>query len=447
MSDTIIALSSGAPPAGVAILRVSGSGARMAGAAVLGSATFPPERRAVLRALVHPSTGEPLDDALVLWFPGPTSYTGEDMVELHCHGGIATIDAMQGALTGLPGCRLAEPGEFSRRAFANGRMDLPEIEGLADLIAAQTDAQRRLALHQARGVGNNLYQAWTDRLVRIAAALEAAVDFPEDDLPDSMLSRNEIDMRRLMEEWDQHIELGKLSVQIRDGVRIAIVGAPNVGKSSLLNCLAGREAAIVSETAGTTRDVIEVRLTMAGYPVTLYDTAGLREATDSVEREGVRRARSVAESADLVLWLAENSEAFDLDPPGVMGGLSGAGHPLLVLTKRDLSDAPVGWSMPEAGRFSISSDTGEGLEALVGELERRLSERLASASLAVATRQRHRDALSRARGALKRALRQDDLGLAGEDVRTALMEVGRITGRVDVEQVLDALFGEFCIGK
>lgn len=418
----------------------------MAGAALLAEAVPPPARRASLRTLHDPSSGEALDDALVLWFPGPNSYTGEDMFEFHCHGGIATIDAVRTALTELPGCRQAEPGEFTRRAFSNGRMDLPDIEGLADLIAAETDAQRRLALNQARGSGNDAYRAWTERLIRIAAALEAAVDFPEDDLPDSILTRNEIEMQRMIDEWEQHIELGRLSSQIRDGVRIAIVGAPNAGKSSLLNRLAGREAAIVSETAGTTRDVIEVRLALAGYPVTLSDTAGLREGLDLIEQEGIRRTRVVAEAADMILWLAEDVGVFKGDPP--TAGMRADNKALLqVLTKGDNRVAPTGWHDPGSGRLVISSVTGDGLDVLVGELEDRIFERLSVASLAVATRQRHQEGLARARAALVSARGQGDLGLAGEDVRVALTEIGRITGRVDVEQVLDALFGEFCIGK
>jgi tRNA modification GTPase len=439
MSDTIVALASGPPPAGIAVIRVSGEAAREAVEPLLGGGAFPAARRAGLRSLVDPADGSPLDDALVLWFPGPASYTGEDMVELHCHGGVATIDAALDVLIARPGCRRAEPGEFSRRAFANGRMDLPEIEGLADLIAAETDAQRRLALRQARGMGNDRYRDWTDRLIRVAAALEAAVDFPEDDLPESILTRNEIEMRALSSEWEQHIELGRLSAGVRDGVHVAIVGAPNVGKSSLLNRLAGREAAIVSESAGTTRDVVEVRLVLRGVPVTLSDTAGLREATDLVEQEGVRRARAVAAGADLVLWLSDDASAFAGPAPVEASGA----RVLRVRTKTDVS----GFVDEGPDLIGISSTSGEGLERLVEILGAHISTRLEGAELAVATRQRHRDALARAAEALHRALGQTDLGLAGEDTRAAIAEIGRITGRVDVEHVLDALFGEFCIGK
>ncbi len=442
MTDTIFALGSGPAPAGVAVIRVSGPAAAQAVCALAGLSALPEARRAVFRPLRHPASGEVLDHGLVLWLPGPGTFTGEDVAEFQGHGGVASINALLNALSDLEGCRQAEAGEFTRRAFANGRMDLTEVEGLADLIAAETEAQRRLALRLAAGEGRDRYQYWTDRLVRVLAYLEAAVDFPEDDLPESMLERNEIEIRALLGEWAQDIELGALSSGIRDGVRVAIVGAPNVGKSSLLNRLAGREAAIVSDIAGTTRDVVEVRMDLGGYLVTLADTAGLRDTRDQIEEEGVRRALRTAESADLVLFLSDDSA--DFDTPSHDRVQRAEGDVISVLTKADQSSHDY-----HAGNtvIPVSSKTGAGIGDLLRTLETACRDRLAVSAGAVAVRARHRDALSRAAEALERALSQPEAALAGEDIRLALSEMGRITGRVDVEAVLDVLFGEFCIGK
>lgn len=444
MSDTIFALGSGPAPAGVAVIRISGPDAGAALLGLTGLRELPQPRTARVRKLRDPESGDVLDHGLVLWFPGPASFTGEDVAEIQGHGGVASINALLAALSGIPGCRQAEAGEFTRRAFANGRMDLTEVEGLADLIAAETEAQRRLALRLASGEGRDRYQAWTDRLIRVLAYLEAAVDFPEDDLPDTMLDRNEIEIRALVDEWTQDIELGAISSGIRDGVRVAIVGAPNVGKSSLLNRLAGREAAIVSEIAGTTRDVVDVRLDLDGYLVTISDTAGLRDTGDVIEEEGVRRALRAAENADIVLYLS--------DDPNVLASASphSFNHApedvLRILTKSDRLDRST--SLMDAGDcLLISSKTGDGLSRLLSALQARCEAKFAASASAVAVRARHRDALARACMALERCLEQTELALAGEDVRVALAEIGRITGRVDVEAVLDVVFGEFCIGK
>ena len=427
MSDTIFALSSGPAPAGIAVIRLSGPDALPALQSLLlrqptGSQWVPQPRRAHRRKLYQPtfdtaSDPDVLDDALVLYFPGPASFTGEDVVELHCHGGAATIAAVLTALGHYPSCRLAEAGEFSRRAFANGNMDLTEAEALADLISAETEAQRRLALRLATGAGHDRYQDWTDRLIRILALIEAAVDFPEDDLPPDMLDQNSDAIATLIQEWQQDIRLGALSSAIRDGVRVAIVGSPNVGKSSLLNKLAGRDAAIVSEIAGTTRDVIE--------------------------GEGVRRAHSTAQTADIVLWVSDDPLVFDTRSPfEVLESV-----PVFqLLTKCDMVSAPRDWQN-HAYRFGISSVTGVGLQDLLSAMTTICADKYGQATAAVAVRARHREALCRASEALEASLVQPELALSGEDVRVALMEMGRITGRVDVESVLDVVFKEFCIGK
>ncbi|NMM45008.1 tRNA uridine-5-carboxymethylaminomethyl(34) synthesis GTPase MnmE [Rhodospirillaceae bacterium KN72] len=441
MSDTIFALGSGPAPAGVAVIRLSGPHAGTALSTLTDGRPFPDPRVATLRNLIDPTSSGLLDQGIVLWFPAPNSFTGEDVAELHVHGGAASIQAVLSALSTIPGCRMAEAGEFTRRAFAAGRMNLTEVEGLADLIAAETDAQRRLALRQASGEGADLYKNWTDRLVRILATLEAAVDFPEDDLPEQILNRNEIDIRTLVEEWTQHIELGRASAGIRDGVRVAILGAPNVGKSSLLNRLAGRDAAIVSETAGTTRDVIEVRLDLGGYAVTLSDTAGLRETEDRIEEEGVRRALDAARAADLILYLSDDATVLRSALPNALSDREG--DIFLILTKQDTEEE----ADQTTGLYPISSKTGAGLTQLLERLEEACQSRYGAAVAAVAVRARHREALAEACDALEHALIEREFALAAEDVRIAVTQVGRITGRVDVESILDVVFSEFCIGK
>ena len=444
--DTIFALSSGPAPAGIAVIRVSGGGAGAVARALTGRTPGTdrlPARQARFARLCDPEDGELLDTGVALWFPGPGSFTGEDVAEFQIHGGAATIAAVLEAIGRCPGCRPAAAGAFARRAFANGRMDLTEAEGLSDLIAAETEAQRRLALSHAGGAGRDRYDAWTERLVGVLATLEAAVDFPEDDLPEKMLERNEIEIRALINEWHQDIEDGARTSRIREGVRIAILGAPNVGKSSLLNRLAGREAAIVSPAAGTTRDVVEVRLDLNGFLATVSDTAGLREATDAVEKEGVRRARRAAAGADLVLLVAEDSQTAErLLRNAALGGAPR----ICAVTKTDLTPAPAGWADGER-RFAVSSATGAGLKRLVSALGARCARLTAAGAAAASIRQRHRDALTRASQALERALDAPEVALAGENVRAATIEIGRITGRVDVEAVLDKVFSEFCIGK
>jgi len=435
MADTIFALSSGPAPAGVAVLRISGPAAGTAYRALTGELDLPTPRAAVLRMFRNPADGIALDQGLALWFPAPHSFTGEDVLEIQGHGGAATIAAFLDALSNLDGCRQADPGEFSRRAFANGRMDLNEVEALSDLIQAETEAQRRMALRLASGAGSLRYQDWTDRLMRLLATLEAAVDFPEDDLPETMLDRNEIDIRGLVAEFSQDIDIGSLSEGIRTGIRIAIVGAPNTGKSTLLNHLAGREAALVSDIAGTTRDVVEVRLDLGGYLVTLGDTAGLRESTDPIEQAGIDKAIRAAAAADIILHLYDSEEPSTL--PDLLQDRQD--DILTIRSKSDLgSDGP---------GISISCHTGDGVEELLQALQTACADRYAVALGAVAVRARHRDALVHARDALERSLTAPEFALAAEEVRLAVTEIGRITGRIDVEAILDIVFSEFCIGK
>ena len=442
--DSIFALATAPGRAGVAMMRVSGPAA---GAALqaLARRPLPSPRRATL-ARLYAESGEPLDEALLLWFPAPASYTGEDVAELHLHGGRAVVAGVAEALARLPGLRPAEAGEFTRRAFDNGRLDLTAVEGLADLIAAETAAQRRQALRQLEGGLADLYEGWRARLLRALAHLEAAIDFADEDLPEGMTEAVAAEIRELATEIAGHLDDAHRGEILRDGFAIAIVGPPNAGKSSLLNALARREVAIVSETAGTTRDVIEVRLDLGGYPAIVADTAGLRETAEAIEQEGVRRALARAEAADLRLVVLDATSWPEVDP--AVRGLVGP-DALVVVNKADL--APPMPPLRVAGQpaLALSARTGQGLAELLAAIEARVRARLeAGANEAPAlTRLRHRQALGDCLAALRRFATAPQADLAAEDVRLAARALGRITGRVDVEDLLDVIFRDFCIGK
>ncbi len=416
----------------------------MAGAlAALTGRALPAPRRATRRVLIDPATGAPLDDALILYMPGPASFTGEDCAELHTHGGRAVAEAIGGALARLPGFRAAEPGEFSRRAFLNGKLDLTQAEAIADLAAAETEAQRRQALAQANGALAGLYDDWRDRLIRLRAHLEAAIEFPDDDIGDPVAGLVGA-LTLLREEIARHLVDSRRGERLRDGLTIAIIGAPNAGKSSLLNALAGREAAIVSPEAGTTRDAIEVHLDLGGYPVILVDTAGLRRAEGAIEAEGIARARARAADADLVLAL------FAADAPEDAETLALIDERAIVVTsKADLALAPPrprpnGVKAPLA---AVSIKTNTGLDALLATLTARVGDSLADRGAPPPTRARHREALARCLDALDAALDGPPAELAAEELRRAADMLGRIVGRVDIEEMLDSIFRDFCIGK
>lgn len=443
MIPTIFALATAPGRAGVAVVRVSGPASGDALAALTGK-RLPAPRMATLVRLRDPKTGEALDDALVLRFTAPRSFTGEDVVELHLHGGRAVVAGVVEALSTLPGLRVAEPGEFTRRAFENGKLDLTEAEAVADLVDAETSAQRRQALRQMEGALGALYDGWRERLTRSLAHIEADIDFPDEDLPSGVSDAARPVLDALAAEIDAHLDDRGRGERLREGLHIAIVGAPNAGKSSLLNALARREAAIVSARAGTTRDVIEVHLDLGGYPVVLADTAGLREAAaDEVEEEGIRRALDRAARADVKVAVFDATALPTLDPATV--ALLDK-DTVVVLNKTDVVDAAVsmvgGWEA-----VAVSARTGAGLP----ELERRLTaftaDRLAGSGAPALTRARHRSALEECRDALRRALTAPLPELMAEDVRLASRALGRITGRVDVEDLLDVIFRDFCIGK
>lgn len=435
---TIYALASGRPAAAIAVIRLSGPDTASALGRIGARAALDDPRRLV-RTQLADRAGEPLDDAMAVWFPRPNSYTGEDAAELHCHGGSATIAALLTALGGVDGLRLAEPGEFSRRAFDNGKLDLAAVEGLGDLIAAETEAQRKQALRQLAGVLGRQCENWRARLVDALAHLEATIDFSDEDLPDTLDAGARKAIAAVRGEIAVALDDAGVGERLRDGLVVAIVGAPNAGKSSLLNALARRDAAIVTDIAGTTRDIIDVAASLGGYPVSLVDTAGLRDSGDPIEREGVRRARAAAERADIRLVLIDGATWPDIDDE--TRALLDRPDALGVISKGDrgIEDA--------SGFMVVSSTTGEGVGALEAALAEFAADRLGGSETALITRARHREALTEACGALGRALDGCGAELWAEDLRHALAALGRVAGRVDVDDVLDVIFRDFCIGK
>jgi tRNA modification GTPase len=444
--QTIFALSSGRPPSAISVVRVSGSQAAAILTSLAGEVS--PPRRAT-RALLRDAHKQPIDDAVVLWFPGPASATGEDVVEFHVHGGRAVLAALFAALANFEDVRAAEPGEFTRRGFENGKIDLTEAEGLDDLIHADTDRQRRQALRQLKGLLGDKARDWRARIIEASALIEAGIDFSDEgDVSAELIAPARARIVALASEIEEVLAAQGKGERLRDGLVVAITGPPNVGKSTLMNQLARREVAIVSPYAGTTRDVIEVQLDLDGYPVTMIDTAGIREAEDPVEQEGVRRARAKAAEADLVLWLADSPDA---------GPQHDAVAPVwMVRNKTDLDgDRPdVGRSLrSETARrradFEISARQGDGIPELVSALVSFARDYFGGEEGGLIARERQRKLLQQALHSLHRSIAMIGLGeeLAAEDLRAASYSLGRLLGRVDVEDILDVIFREFCIGK
>jgi len=434
--DTIFAPATAAGKAGVAVIRLSGPSAGAALAAL--GAGRPEPRRAVFTRFRDPATGEAIDSGLALWFPAPASFTGEDVAELQLHGGRAVIDAAMRALARLPGCRIAEPGEFTRRAFLNGKLNLTEVEGLADLVAAETEAQRRQALRQLDGDLGRLYESWRATLMRALAHLEAGIEFADEDLPAEIAETAAADVVWTLGAIDRHLQDGGRGERLREGIAVAILGPPNAGKSTLLNALARRDVAITSAVAGTTRDVVEVHLDLGGYPVIVADTAGLRASDDPIEAEGIRRALRRAEAADLRIAI------YDLARPEERRAIEGLLGPdtIVVANKADLVEAA---PCPEDA-IAVSVLTGQGMPALLERLGAEVAARFGG-DAAGPTRLRHRRALEECADALRRFDPASLPELAAEDLRLAVRSLGRITGRVGVEDMLDIVFREFCIGK
>ncbi|MCK1719675.1 tRNA uridine-5-carboxymethylaminomethyl(34) synthesis GTPase MnmE [Bradyrhizobium sp. 141] len=447
--QTIFALSSGRAPSAIAVVRVSGS---QAGHVLTTLAGKLPAPRQAGRRLLRDEAGRPIDDAVVLWFPGPASATGEDIAEFHVHGGRAVLAALLASISGIRNTRAAEPGEFTRRAFENGKLDLTEAEGLDDLIHADTDRQRRQALRQLQGLLGDRARDWRERIIEASALIEAGIDFSDEgDVPAELMAPAVKAIKALHDEIAEVLAAQGQAERLRDGLVVAIAGEPNVGKSTLINQLARREVAIVSPHAGTTRDVIEVQLDLDGYPVTVIDTAGIRETDDPVEQEGVRRARARAGSADLVLWLAEGGQVVDLNSirsPSTSGAASdlSSGSVWIVRNKIDLGG--VGAAGPQ-GEFGISASRGDGIPDLVDALVKFAAEFFGTSEGALVTRTRQRDLLRQASDSLRRSLGLVEEGeeLAAEELRAAAYALGRLLGRVDIEDVLGAIFQKFCIGK
>ena len=444
-TDTICALASGSGKAGIAVFRISGPKSLWILQRLTGRSGFEPRR--VYRAeFSNPASDEVVDDGLALYFSAPNSFTGEDVAEIHVHGGRAMTADMLSAVTAAGGVRLAEPGEFTRRAFTNGKMDLTAAEALADLVDAETTAQRRQARRQLSGALGDLCLDWRARLVRAIAYFEAEIDFSDEDLPGGLPARTAAEIDTIRGEIESRLADRQTGERIRDGLRVAIVGPPNAGKSTLLNCLAGRDAAIVSGTAGTTRDVIEVHLDLGGYAVILADTAGIRAPGDAIEAEGVRRAARTAEEADVRLVVLDGA-AWPEVPPDVAGAATPGD--IVVLNKCDLID---GAAIKIKGQLNaaplpVSALEGDGMDRVVAELTRRVSRLSGGGEAPVVTRTRHRAALEQCVEALARFDPAQSSELAAEDLRLAARSLGRVIGEIDVEDILDVIFRDFCIGK
>ena len=436
MTQTIFALASGVGRAGISVWRLSGPQTAKMVQALVGK--LPRPRMAHYGRLSHPN-GTLIDTGLILWFPAPASFTGEDVAELQIHGGHAMARMISDALMSL-GARLAEPGEFTRRAVLNGKMDLTTAEGIIDLVDADTERQRQQALHHAGGALALQVDQWRQRLVTILGYVEATIDFAEEDIPD-LMPRIAADIQTLIKDWQQALATSQRGERLRQGLAVAILGAPNAGKSSLLNQLAGREAAIVSHHAGTTRDVIEVELDLNGWPVILFDTAGLRDADDQVEQEGIRRARQLAERADVTMVVFDAADdPWDAHSLGLLDDRS-----LVVVNKLDRCPNP---PAQIAGHcvLAVSASTGQGIDALLQALAIRAESSMSGEDFAFG-RERHRAALTEALQALELCDLSGPVELAAEELRRAAMAIGRITGVVLADDILDVVFKDFCIGK
>lgn len=451
MSDTIFALSTAKGRGALSVIRVSGANALISLQKLIGTkARLPIIRQASVRKISQIVSRETIDEALIIRFEGPNSFTGEDLIEYHIHGGRAITQELLEELSKCENHRMAEPGEFTKRAFINGKLDLTQAEAIADLIDAETQAQKNQALKQLNGDLLDLYEGWTKDLTAFLAHIEADIDFPDEDLPEGVADQVRPKLVQLIENIEEHLNDNRRGERLRDGIQVAIIGAPNAGKSSLANVLAQREVAIVSNIAGTTRDIIEVHLDLAGYPVILADTAGLRPDQigqndhDKIENIGIERALKKAESADIKLLLFNGVELPDLD----MHTLALADeNAIVVINKMDLYEGTVP-QINSSNPICISTKDQSGIDKLLTTLISKVEEFMQSTSEAPSlTRQRHREALSRSIEHLKRALKADLPELMAEDVRLSIRDLGRITGRVDVEDLLDVIFNDFCIGK
>ena len=442
---TIYALSSGPGIAGVAVVRVSGKDTSKVIKIITGE-DLPAPRVATLRKMNNINTNELIDEGLIIWFPGPQSYTGEDLVEFHVHGSRAVVTALHTSISEIENCRLAEPGEFTKRAFQNGKINLIKAESIADLISSETEIQRKQALEIMNGKSSDKFNSWREKLLKILSHIEAKIDFPDEDLPEDIIFEIKKTSEQVSNEIKKILEDEKVGERIREGFKIAIVGPSNAGKSSLLNYLSKRDVAIVSEIAGTTRDVIETHLNLDGYPVVLSDTAGIRDSKDEIEKRGIKLALKRAEEADLRLVVIEPK---NLDFTGFLKGLFDE-NSILVINKSDLLQKNLDEQIKKLEHVLISIIKNSNLDILINKIKNKLKNKFISNEDILITRERHRQHLKQCVGHLKNFSeknKNDDFDKAAEDLRLATRHLGMIVGKVDVEEILGSIFNDFCIGK
>ena len=442
---TIYALSSGPGISGIAVIRVSGSRAKD----ILKSITngkFPDERVATLKRFINPETKELIDEGIVIWFKGPNSYTGEDMIELHTHGSKAVVNKLQDILENFDNCRIAEPGEFTKISFQNNKINLLKAESIGDLIAAETELQRQQALRIMSGVSANKFNLWRDQLIKILGEIEAKIDFPDEDIPADISQELQQNITKIKKEIENTLDDDKTGEIIREGFKVAIIGPPNVGKSSLLNYLSKREAAIVSEKAGTTRDVVEVHLDITGLPIIISDTAGIRDSNDDIEERGIKLAISRAEDADLNIILLDPK---NLDFKGFLNDQI-EDKSIIVINKSDLGVDKLSSSKIKKTPIIISIKESKNIDKLLDIIKSKLKKQFLKNDNVLITRSRHRYHLKECHKHLKNFLEKkgnEDFDKAAEDLRLSIRHIGTIVGRVDVEEILGSIFDNFCIGK
>jgi len=442
---TIYALSSGSGPSGVAVIRISGNETSNVIKLITGT-DLPAPRLATLRKVNKINTNELIDEGIIIWFPGPESYTGEDMAEIHVHGGRSVIDAIHKSISEIKNCRLAEPGEFTKIAFQNGKINLLKAESIADLISSETEIQRQQAIKIMSGKHSKIYNSWRETLIKILSNFEAKIDFPDENLPNSILFNIKKKSEKVKNEINKILNDQRVGERIREGFKIAIVGPSNAGKSSLLNYLSRREVAIVSETAGTTRDVIETHLNVDGLPVILSDTAGIRESKDEIEKKGIRLALKKAENADLNIVLIEPKSA---NFAGFMKDLV-TDKSLIVVNKSDLGIDNIADEFKKYKPIYISIKLEKNLDQLINEIKKKLKNQFINSENILITRERHRQHLEQCVMHLEKFQQKNyskDFDIAAEDLRLATKHLGIIVGKVDIEEILDTIFNDFCIGK
>ena len=442
---TIYALSTGPGVSGIAVVRVSGKEAAEVVKQLTGD-DLPVPRVAVLKKLKNSNTNEMIDEGIVLWFPGPNSYTGEDLAEFHVHGSRAVVSALHSSISGIKNCRLAEPGEFTKLAFQNGKINLLKAEGIADLVSAETEIQRKQAVEIMSGKSSDKFTSWRAKLLKILAHVEAKIDFPDEDLPKDILDEIQKTSNQVSKEIEKVLDDQKVGERIREGFKIAIVGPTNAGKSSLLNYLSKRDVAIVSEIAGTTRDVIETHLNLDGYPVVVSDTAGIRESKNEIEKKGIKLALNRAEDADLKLIIVD---AKSVDFTSVLKELIDE-NAILVVNKSDLLVTNINNELKKHDHILVSIKNNLNLDKLILKIKKKLENKFISYGDILITRERHRQHLEQCISHLKNFKNKngsEDYDKAAEDLRLATRHLGMIVGKVDVEEILGSIFNDFCIGK